>query len=56
MCLVQNPGFNAAAVVYDAVELHEFTQPDLRPKLWYMVPIDKLTPDVIGVELEAYMR
>ncbi|KKL79331.1 hypothetical protein LCGC14_2015960 [marine sediment metagenome] len=39
VCLVQNPGFSAAAVVYDEREFKEF-QPsshDTRPRKWYVL-------------------
>lgn len=43
VCLVDNGGFTAAAVAVDQRELEAFQHPtDLRPKLWYYVPRDKL--------------
>lgn len=43
VCLVDNGAFNAAAVAFDRAELHRFSDVnDQRPKVWYLVPIDKL--------------
>jgi len=43
VCLMQNPMFSAAGIVTDAREFQAFSDPrDLRPKLWYRVPREKV--------------
>jgi hypothetical protein len=42
VCLVDNGGFTAAGIAYDARELRAFLNPDPRPKKWYSVESDKL--------------
>jgi len=43
VCLVHNGAFTAAAVAYDHHELAALTRAeDPRPKIWYMVPREKL--------------
>jgi hypothetical protein len=43
VCLVDNGRFTSAAIVFNDKELFEFTNtPDSRPKMWYMVPVEKL--------------
>ncbi len=42
VCLVQNPGFTAAAICYSQRELEAFQYPDHRHKDWYYVPIQSL--------------
>lgn len=43
VCLVKNPGFTAAGIVYDKHEYNAFADiNDHRPKTWYSVPLDKL--------------
>lgn len=43
VCLVDNGPFTAAAVAFSQAELEYFKSPaDPRPKLWFMVPLDKL--------------
>jgi hypothetical protein len=43
--LVNNGGFTAAGIAYDADEFAAFTRPDdVRPKKFYVVPIDQLRP------------
>lgn len=42
-CLVLNPGFSAAAIVFDEQEFNEFSDAqDPRLKLWYQVAADDL--------------
>lgn len=43
VCLVQNPGFTAAAICFSKRELQEFQHPDdRRDKFWLHVPIKAL--------------
>jgi hypothetical protein len=45
VCLVENPGFSAAAVAFDRDELDHFLRsPDMRPKYWYSVAKTRLKP------------
>lgn len=45
VCLVQNVVFSAAAVAYSQLELCRFVSPDdIRPRRWFLVPIDRLRP------------
>jgi hypothetical protein len=45
VCLVDNGIFTAAGIAYDERELKAFTEPeDYRPKRWFAVSIEKLTP------------
>lgn len=44
VCLILNPSFTAAGIVFDEREFEVFTHPsDLRPKRWFLM----LTEDVI---------
>jgi len=44
VCFVDNGPFTAAGIAFDSNELAAFANPsDHRPKLWFIVPIDKLT-------------
>lgn len=50
ICLVQNPAFSAAGIIYDEREFQDFSDPtNLRPKVWFLVDRDKLTPDVTAL-------
>ncbi len=43
VCLVQNPLFSAAAVIFDEKEWGHFTRrDDDRPRRWFVVPTAKL--------------
>jgi len=57
VCLVHNPSFSAAAVCDSEREFEAFNDlKDLRPKLWFIVGIDKLTDDVIGETYAKHLR
>ena len=43
ICVVANPGFDAAAFCYNESEFQEFTSPDVRPKTWLLIDWDKAT-------------
>lgn len=50
ICLVDNGGFTAAGVAFDDAELEAFARPnDLRAKIWFWVPVNKVE-EVIGVK------
>lgn len=51
VCLVQNPGFTAAGICFDMVELGRFSHPDHRHKEWFMVPIKDVEPFLYGQEV-----
>lgn len=56
VCLVNNDGFTAAAVCFSERERQVFThETDLRPKLWFWVPIQTVS-DVLGFDLEVEMK
>ena len=43
VCLVDNGGFTAAAVIYDQAELDDFDRfDDSRPKVWFVVERQRL--------------
>ncbi len=42
--LVNNGGFTAAGIAYDRRELQAFLHPDPRPKQWFLVEKEKLSP------------
>lgn len=44
VCLVDNDIFTAAGIAYNDKERDHFARPDGRPKLWFLVDKDKLTP------------
>ena len=44
--LVDNIIFQAAGIAYSQAELEAFKHEDPRPKEWYWVPIEKLTPEI----------
>jgi len=48
VCLIGNAGFTAAAIAVDKSEFMAFQQEDGRPKLWFMVSVDKLKPYLDG--------
>jgi hypothetical protein len=41
--LIDNGFFFAAGITYSARELEAFTYPDPRPKIWFLVPAERLT-------------
>jgi hypothetical protein len=52
VCWVNNGTFDAAAIIYNDLELKEFTQlHDIREKQWFIIPLEKLTPDIIGIDI-----
>lgn len=53
--LVDNEGFTAAGIAFSPSELAAFSRPDLRPKLWFMVPIADLEA-ITGVSLREYVK
>jgi hypothetical protein len=44
VCLVDNLFFTAAAIGFNAKEIHTFLQPDGRKKRWFMVGYEDLKP------------
>ena len=57
VCLVDNGPFTAAGIAYSEDEYNRFRKPntnDMRPKLWYIAPIDKLHG--VSPELIHYMK
>ena len=44
VCLVQNPGFTAAGIAYDAHERDAFARHDHRTKEWFLVSRKDLEP------------
>ena len=45
VCLVENPGWTAAGIMYSRDELKRATLPqDQRPKAWFLVPKEDLRP------------
>jgi hypothetical protein len=46
VCLIDNGQFTAAGVAYNNRERDIFLHPDPRRRLWFLVPVDKLTEDV----------
>lgn len=53
--LVDNGGFTAAGIAFSPSELAAFSRPDLRRKLWFMVPIADLEA-ITGVSLREYVK
>lgn len=54
VCLVNNGPFTAAAVGYSNSEIQAFGDvTDRRPKVWFMVPIEKLKE---VSDLETYLK
>lgn len=57
VCLVSNGHFTAAGVVDSEREFEAFNLPDdHRPKMWFLVHIDKLTDDTIGEVYAKHLR
>ena len=48
ICVVENPGFDAAAFCYSREEFQEFLIPDGRPRTWVLMDYD------LVVELSGY--
>ena len=54
VCLIDNPMFSAAGIMYNDGELKEFTNPnDPRPKLWILIPTKDLI-EVTRVDFTKY--
>ena len=52
VCLVDNGWMTAAGIAYSPDELAVFADPrDDRPKIWFMVHKDKLTPFLGGMKI-----
>lgn len=49
VCLVENFAFTAAGIAYSPEERDIFIIPDGRPKTWFIVPAEKLTPFMGGL-------
>lgn len=55
VCLVRNPCFSAAAILYSPGEIAAFTNAsDPRPRQFYIVPISKL--HAVSDELKLYTK
>ena len=42
VCLINNGPFYAAGIAYSENELKAFSEPDHRPKVWHLVPLELL--------------
>lgn len=55
VCLIDNGAFTAAGIAYDKAEYLAFARPDGRPRKWYAVKRELLTPEV-APDLPRYER
>ena len=53
VCLVENPGFTAAAILYSAAELDAFLYPDGWWKDFYFLPVEKAKDWLYGQPIEG---
>lgn len=42
ICVVENPAYDAAGIIYDKGEFYSFLEPDIRPRTWLLMDTTKV--------------